>query len=76
MQKFWTTSRTSSASAADGDGLRSFVASFRGPLEMSELAFEQAMWERLQALHDLDARTCEWDRRVSSDPASPTSASV
>lgn len=38
---------------------------------MSELAFEQAMWERLQALHDLDARTCEWDGSAASDPASP-----
>ena len=51
--------------------MRSFVAAFEGPLGMSELEFEQAMWERQQALHDLDARTCDWDGRVSSDPASP-----
>ncbi len=54
-----------------GDGLRSFVAAFQGPRGLTELEFEHAMWERLQALHDLDARTCEWDRRVSCDPASP-----
>lgn len=59
------------ATSHDGGGLRSFVAAFEGPLGMSELEFEQAMWERLQALHDLDARTCDWDGRVSSDPASP-----
>jgi uncharacterized protein len=51
--------------------LRSFVAAFEGPQDLTELAFEKAMWDRLQALHDLDARTCEWDERVSCDPASP-----
>jgi FPC/CPF motif-containing protein YcgG len=59
------------ASTNGGEGLRSFVAAFQGPLGLSELEFEQAMWERLQALHDLDAKTCEWDGSVSCDPASP-----
>jgi uncharacterized protein len=54
-----------------GKGLRSFVASFQGPQGMTEVEFEQAMWERLQALHDLDAKTCAWDGSVSCDPASP-----
>ncbi|ADP70767.1 protein of unknown function YqcI/YcgG [Rhodomicrobium vannielii ATCC 17100] len=48
---------------AHDESLRSFVAAFE--------AFEEAMWERLQALHDLDTRFCAWDTRVSCDPASP-----
>jgi uncharacterized protein len=58
------------ATARNSAGLHSFVAAFEGPLGMDEISFEQAMWSRLQALHDLDAVTCEWDRRVSCDPAS------
>ncbi len=57
------------ATARDCAGLHSFVAAFEAPLGMGELSFEQAMWSRLQALHDLDAKTFEWDRRVSCDPA-------
>jgi uncharacterized protein len=57
--------------AGRGDPLRSFVAAFEGPLDLTELEFEEAMWERLQALHDLDARAWEWDGSVSCDPASP-----
>jgi uncharacterized protein len=59
-----------SSPLTSGD-LRSFVASFQGPPGMSELEFEQAMWKRLQALHDLDVETFDWDRAVSCDPASP-----
>jgi FPC/CPF motif-containing protein YcgG len=59
------------SSFQDSGDLRSFVAAFKGPPGMSELEFEQAMWKRLQALHDLDAETCDWDRAVSCDPASP-----
>jgi FPC/CPF motif-containing protein YcgG len=49
----------------------SFVAAFQEPLHASELEFEESMWRRLQALHDLDARSCAWDSSVSCDPASP-----
>lgn len=38
---------------------------------LTEPAFEQALWQRLQALHALDRRQFGWDRQVSSDPASP-----
>jgi FPC/CPF motif-containing protein YcgG len=38
---------------------------------LDELQFEQALWERLQALHALDAATHDWDPGVSSDPDSP-----
>jgi uncharacterized protein len=57
--------------AARGRPLRSFVAAFDGPLDQTELEFEEAMWNRLQALHELDARTRPWDASVSCDPASP-----
>jgi hypothetical protein len=38
---------------------------------LSELAFESALWVRLQALHELDHATHDWDRSVSPDPADP-----
>ena len=47
-----------------------FVATFDGPLGLSEKAFEAALWARLDALHRLDARRYEWDSRVSKDPDS------
>lgn len=62
---------TASRAATDGN-FHSFVASFEGPLGMNEIEFEQAMWLRLQALHDLDAQTHHWDQSVSSDPAAST----
>ncbi|MBB3974273.1 guanitoxin biosynthesis heme-dependent pre-guanitoxin N-hydroxylase GntA [Hansschlegelia beijingensis] len=47
-----------------------FVATFDGPLGLSETAFETALWARLDALHRLDARSYQWDSRVSRDPES------
>jgi FPC/CPF motif-containing protein YcgG len=47
-----------------------FVASFDGPLGLSEDAFEKALWARLDGLHRLDATRYDWDRRVSKDPGS------
>lgn len=38
---------------------------------LDELQFEQALWRRLQALHNIDADTQSWDASVSSDPDSP-----
>lgn len=37
---------------------------------MSEFEFEAALWQRLQAFHDIDAHTHAWDGSVSADPAS------
>lgn len=48
-----------------------FVAIFQRPRDLSEAAFEQALWRRLQALHHLDARRFDWDPQVSPNPASP-----
>lgn len=49
----------------------SFVALFPSSPEKSPQAFEAALWRRLQALHDLDARQSAWDDSVDSDPHSP-----
>lgn len=47
-----------------------FVAIFDGPLGLTEKAFEQALWDRLEALHHLDAERHRWDKTVSKDPES------
>ena len=49
----------------------SFVALFPRTPRLEEAAFEAALWQRLQALHELDARHFAWDESVSSDPRSP-----
>jgi FPC/CPF motif-containing protein YcgG len=60
------------ASVAPADALFvSFVAIFAGTPKLAEDAFEAALWQRLQALHALDARDHGWDPSVSDDPASP-----
>jgi FPC/CPF motif-containing protein YcgG len=57
---------------AGGDTLTTYVASFSGPHPADELAFEQALWRTLQALHELDSEYHAWDPTVSEDPADPT----
>ena len=52
----------------EGD-LVSFVACFRGPEELSERAFEAALWGALQHLHDRDDHP--WAEGVASDPDNP-----
>ena len=49
----------------------SFVVSWRGPVGLSEAAFEALLWDRLGALHRLDEAQHGWDERVESDPDSP-----
>lgn len=48
-----------------------FVVGFVKSRKMSELDFENALWQRIQALHDLDQVKFRWDPLVSSDPQSP-----
>ena len=56
----------------DGQGLRSLVVTFDGPLDLDEEAFEKAMWQRLQSLADKDMwRGQTYDSSVSADPDSP-----
>ncbi|KPP96176.1 hypothetical protein SAMN04515621_0376 [Erythrobacter sp. HL-111] len=56
----------------DPDDLRSLAIVFAGPRDLAEVAFERAMWERLQSLADKDGwRGQSYDARVSPDPADP-----
>lgn len=51
---------------------RSFAVVFSGPDDLSEAAFERAIWERIQSLSDKDVWLGqEWDKRVSPDPSNP-----
>jgi len=68
------------------DFLRDFVKNFRkadtalhsaaiiftGPELQTEESFDRILWNRLQALSDLDAQTFRYDQRVSADPTQPT----
>lgn len=49
----------------------SMAVIFETTPRLSETAFETALWQRLQALHDLDAADHRWDPAVSSDPQAP-----
>jgi FPC/CPF motif-containing protein YcgG len=49
----------------------SFAVSWRGPVGLSEEAFERLLWERLEGLHAIDEVQHAWDERVESDPDSP-----
>ncbi|MFU7529505.1 guanitoxin biosynthesis heme-dependent pre-guanitoxin N-hydroxylase GntA [Qipengyuania sp. ASV99] len=58
--------------AADLGNFRSFAVLFGGPVMASEAEFEDAMWDRLQALADWDAQLgFSYDERVDRDPVSP-----
>lgn len=48
----------------------SFVCVFTGCNVCSDTGFEQALWARLQALHQRDSEKYDWDNRVSSNPQS------
>jgi FPC/CPF motif-containing protein YcgG len=51
---------------------RSYAVIFEGPSSLSETAFEDALWERVQSLSDKDLwRGQDYDARVSADPGDP-----
>ena len=51
---------------------QSFVVIFEGPRDLDELAFERAMWDRIQSLADKDAwNGLPYDATVDADPDSP-----
>ena len=54
-----------------GGNFHSAAILFTGPKNISEAIFETLLWQRLQAISDLDAVTYGYDKRVSADPASP-----
>ena len=52
--------------------VRSFVVIFDGPDGLDEEAFEKALWNRLQCLHNLDVVSGQsWNEAVDPDPQSP-----
>ena len=55
---------------SDGAMFATFVAIFDGPVGLTEKEFERALWDRLEALHQLDAETYDWDKKVSQNPES------
>jgi FPC/CPF motif-containing protein YcgG len=51
---------------------QSFVVIFEGPRDLDEVAFERAMWDRIQSLADKDAwHGVPYDANVDADPDSP-----
>lgn len=51
---------------------QSFVVIFEGPRDLDEVAFERAMWARIQSLADKDAwHGLAYDATVDPDPDSP-----
>lgn len=44
---------------------------FKDPVDIDEDVFDELLWQRLQAISDLDAQRSGWDKRVSRDPSSP-----
>jgi FPC/CPF motif-containing protein YcgG len=51
----------------DDSGFRSFIAVFPETPALDEKDFEDALWQRLDGLHQLD--DSPWDATVSADPA-------
>ena len=46
-----------------------FLASFAAPVALDEVAFESALWDQLQRLHEMDRHFHGWDPSVSDDPS-------
>ena len=56
----------------DPQPFQSLAVLFRGPEDLSEKGFEQALWQRVQALSDIDAGKHQpYDPRVSPDASDP-----
>ena len=52
-------------------GYHSIAILFMDPVEITQDMFEQFMWQRLQALSDLDAENYKYDARVDQSVSSP-----
>ena len=48
----------------------SAVVIFKGPILINDVQFDKLMWQRLQALSDLDSANYNYDHRVAYDPSS------
>ncbi|MBI1275176.1 YqcI/YcgG family protein [bacterium] len=51
-------------------GYHSIILEFATPAIRCEHQFETLLWAYLQALHDMDSKTYQWDSTVESDPHS------
>jgi len=60
--------RFSEAHPRPGVNPVSYVAMFRRPVA-DENAFHHGLWAHLQAMHDIDVRSNDWDASVSADTA-------
>jgi uncharacterized protein len=49
----------------------SAVVIFKGPMQCDEEVFDEMLWNRLQAISNLDAQRYRWDTRVDRDAQSP-----
>lgn len=58
------------AADAGAEDFATFVAVFPESVAMSEVAFEDGLWDQLQCLSATDAAS-EWDPAVSADPDDP-----
>ncbi len=47
-----------------------FIASFDSPRDVTELEFENILWEQLSLLDHLSSKRFPWDQKVSADPNS------
>lgn len=55
----------------NGDAIQSFVVIYESLTHLSEKEFEVSMWNRLQALHNMDlAANQEWTTESDADPES------
>lgn len=50
-------------------GFHSAAVIFSSPVDLSENQFEDYLWQRLQALHYMDAKQYKYDQRVERDPS-------
>lgn len=53
-----------------GEMYHSAAVIFEQPVALTEKLFDTFLWQRLQALYDIDSRQYGYDERVSSDPFS------
>ncbi|MEN3973979.1 guanitoxin biosynthesis heme-dependent pre-guanitoxin N-hydroxylase GntA [Emcibacter sp. SYSU 3D8] len=56
---------------ADSSLFSSFAVAFEGPGDLDEVQFEEVLWQRLAALHQVDSLCYDWSPEVSPDPVSP-----
>ncbi|MEO8464141.1 MAG: guanitoxin biosynthesis heme-dependent pre-guanitoxin N-hydroxylase GntA [Gammaproteobacteria bacterium] len=54
---------------AYGNHSVTLIACFRTPEILSEIHFEELLWEQIRCLHDVDRHFFAWDPTVSSDPS-------